>query len=80
MKYATKVQICLYNITESLTMSGQQCMICGNVGTIQVHGHVQCSRCGVLQEGCCEGSGTSCPPTPSTTKVKDDPNERIEEQ
>jgi len=55
-------------------------MICGNVGTIQVHGHVQCSRCGVLQEGCCEGSGTSCPPTPSTTEVKDDPDERIEEQ
>ncbi len=43
-------------------MTIQQCRMCGNTGIIDVHGHLQCSKCGALVESCCEGSGDICPP------------------
>jgi len=45
-------------------MNGQRCNICGHMGIVEVHGHLQCSKCGALSESCCEGTGNICPSPP----------------
>ncbi len=45
------------------------CPVCGsNAPPVNVHGHEQCSRCGRLSEGCCEGAGDVCNDSIKSTK------------
>lgn len=57
----------------------QLCRICGDVtDLVEVHGHSQCSRCGVLAEECCQGAAAPCSTpiiiAPPTKGVSQDDN------